>query len=56
MASMTIAAPSSLPLALPWWQRALIWACVLAVLLGVFALYTLPDFMVTLAGYIWACF
>ena len=55
MAGMMTAATSSLPLALPWWQRALIWTGVLAVLLGVFALYTLPDFMVTLAGYIWAC-
>ncbi len=26
------------------------------VLLGVFALYTRPDFLVTLANEIWACF
>jgi hypothetical protein len=28
----------------------------LAVLLAVFALYTRPDFLVTLANQIWACF
>ncbi len=27
-----------------------------AVLLGVFLLYLRPDFLVTLAGQIWACF
>jgi len=27
-----------------------------AVLLGVFALYTQPDFLVVLANQVWACF
>ena len=27
-----------------------------AILLGVFALYTQPDFLVTLANQVWACF
>ena len=31
-------------------------AVALAALLAVFALYTLPDFLVTLADQIWACF
>ena len=31
-------------------------AVALAALLAVFALYTRPDFLVTLADQIWACF
>jgi ribose/xylose/arabinose/galactoside ABC-type transport system permease subunit len=31
-------------------------AVVLGALLGVFALYTRPDFLVTLASQLWACF
>lgn len=38
------------------WQRSLIWATVLAVLLAVFALYLQPQFMLTLADQVWACF
>ena len=38
------------------WQRILIWATILAVLLAVFALYLQPEFMVTLADQVWACF
>jgi hypothetical protein len=38
------------------WLRALIWAVVLAGLLAVFALYTRPEFMLTLADQVWACF
>nr|WP_186827500.1 hypothetical protein [Comamonas testosteroni] len=38
------------------WQRTLIWAAILAVLLAVFALYLQPEFMVTLADQVWACF
>ncbi len=38
------------------WQRSLIWAAVLAVLLAVFALYLQPQFMLTLADQVWACF
>ena len=32
------------------------YAAAVAVLLGVFSLYLRPDFLVTLAGQIWACF
>ena len=38
------------------WQRTLIWAAILAVLLAVFALYLQPQFMLTLADQVWACF
>ncbi len=31
-------------------------AAALAALLGVFALYTRPDFLLTLANQVWACF
>ncbi len=34
----------------------LAWAAAGAVLLAVFALYTRPDFIVTLADQLWACF
>ena len=40
-------------------QRARKWlaySAATAVLLGVFAMYTRPDFLVTLADQIWACF
>ena len=37
-------------------QKALIWIGVIAVSLAVFALYTRPDFLVTLANQMWACF
>ena len=36
--------------------RLALWAVVAAALLGVFALYTRPDFLVTLASQVWACF
>ncbi len=32
------------------------WAGAAAVLAGVFALYARPDFLVTLADQLWACF
>ena len=32
------------------------WAAAAAVLGGVFALYTRPQMMVTLADFVWACF
>ena len=32
------------------------WAVAVATLLGVFALYTRPQMMVTLADFVWACF
>lgn len=33
-----------------------LWSLVAAALAGVFALYTRPDFLVTLANQVWACF
>lgn len=36
--------------------RALVWACVLLALLGTFALYNRPDFLVNLANQLWSCF
>jgi hypothetical protein len=32
------------------------YSAAIAACLGVFALYTRPEFLVTLAGQIWACF
>ena len=37
-------------------RRAIAAATVMAVLLAVFALYLRPDFMLSLADQIWACF
>ncbi len=37
-------------------RQLLAWALALAVLLAVFALYTRPDFLLTLADQLWACF
>ncbi len=37
-------------------RRLLAWSGISAVLLAVFALYTQPSFLVTLADQIWACF
>jgi hypothetical protein len=37
-------------------RRLLAWSAATAVLLGVFALYTRPQFLVTLADQVWACF
>lgn len=37
-------------------QRTLTWGAVLLALLAVFMLYTRPDFLVTLADQLWACF
>lgn len=34
----------------------LAWTVAVAALLGVFALYARPDFLVTLADQLWACF
>ena len=48
-------APASPP-GLRLWQRALLWAGVLGVLLAVFAWYLQPAFMVSLADAVWACF
>jgi hypothetical protein len=38
------------------WHKALAWAAAGLVLLAVFALYTRPDFLLTLANELWACF
>ena len=38
------------------WQRISIWCAVLVLLLAVFALYLQPEFMLTLAYQVWACF
>jgi len=38
------------------WHRWLLYALALAALLGVFALYTRPGFMVDLADRLWSCF
>lgn len=38
------------------WRRILAWGVALLVLLGVFMLYTRPDFLLTLADQFWACF
>ena len=37
-------------------QKLALWLGILAVLMGVFSLYTQPDFLVTLANQVWACF
>jgi type II secretory pathway component PulM len=37
-------------------QKLLAWGGAVIVLLTVFALYTRPDFLVTLSNQIWACF
>ena len=37
-------------------QKILIYGGAAGVLLAVFALYTRPDFLVTLANQVWACF
>lgn len=37
-------------------RKLALYALALTVTLGVFALYTRPDFLLTLADQIWACF
>jgi hypothetical protein len=37
-------------------RKLLAYAAAVAVLLGVFALYTRPELMATLADQVWACF
>jgi len=57
MAGMSPTPHTSSPTApLPTWLRAVIWVVVLCALLAVFALYTRPEFMLTLADQVWACF
>ncbi|MCZ8094049.1 MAG: hypothetical protein O9331_11240 [Acidovorax sp.] len=38
------------------WLRALGWLAAVAVCLAVFAMYTVPDFMVMVADTVWSCF
>jgi len=40
----------------PRLRKLLAWGATLLVLLAVFALYTRPDFLKTLADQLWACF
>lgn len=40
----------------PSWRRGLAWAAILLVLAGVFLLYTRPEFLMSLADQLWACF
>lgn len=42
----------SVPPALRWFA----WAVAALLCLGVFAMYTVPDFMVMLADQVWSCF
>ncbi len=37
-------------------RKLLAYAAAVAVLLGVFALYTRPELMITLSEQVWACF
>lgn len=37
-------------------HKILLYAGAICVLVAVFALYTRPDFLVTLANQVWACF
>ena len=39
-----------------FWSKAGAGAGILSVLLAVFALYTRPEFLVTLADQLWSCF
>ncbi|MBC7377512.1 MAG: hypothetical protein H7346_08775 [Burkholderiaceae bacterium] len=40
----------------PRLHKLIVYAIALTVLLAVFALYTRPDFLVTLANQVWVCF
>lgn len=37
-------------------EKIALWTVALAALLGVFALYTRPEFLFTLANQVWSCF
>lgn len=37
-------------------QKILLYAAAISALLGVFVLYTRPDFLMTLANQVWSCF
>jgi hypothetical protein len=42
--------------AMKWSRKLLGYSAAMLALLAVFALYTRPDFLVTLANQVWACF
>lgn len=48
--------PSGGRVAARLWQHALVWTGVVAALLGTFALYNQPGFLVNLADQLWSCF
>lgn len=37
-------------------QKIVLWSLAIGASLGVFALYTRPDFLLTLADQLWSCF
>jgi hypothetical protein len=37
-------------------RKVMLWALAIVVLLAVFALYTRPDFLLTVADQVWSCF
>jgi len=37
-------------------QKTVLWSVAILASLGVFSLYTRPDFLLTLANQVWACF
>jgi len=37
-------------------QKIALWSLAMLVLLGVFSLYARPEFLLTLANQVWACF
>ena len=37
-------------------QKIALWSLVMLALLGVFSLYARPEFLLTLANQVWACF
>ena len=37
-------------------RKLMLWLLAIAVLLAVFALYTRPDFLLTVADQVWSCF
>ena len=55
---MPTARPSNSPAAaaMPRAWRWLVWLAAVLLCLGVFGLYTAPDFMVMLADQMWSCF
>lgn len=54
--SPPISAPVASPPRKHLWQRAVGWLLVALVLAAVFGMYLNPDFMLTMADQVWACF